>query len=250
MFAYGTEECPPGQHGHRPRQHLGRRRQALLHGPDRHRRRGRPDRDRDPRRRHRRPGARRRRPDQPGRARPAGRRRAGHRLRRAGRRGREGAGAAGRGHQARRGPDRPGAGRPAVRRSCWSTASTRACGSSTRTAPSTWRSRPRTPPPSPTGCATPARSSSAPGRRSRSATTAPGSNHVLPTGGCACHSSGLSVQSFLRGIHVVDYTRDALAEVAHHVVTLAEAEDLPAHGAAHARPRFDWKVPAEQVSTT
>ncbi|WNI15098.1 histidinol dehydrogenase [Actinacidiphila sp. ITFR-21] len=59
-----------------------------------------------------------------------------------------------------------------------------------------------------------------------------GSNHVLPTGGCACHSSGLSVQSFLRGIHVVDYSRAALAEVAHHVVTLAEAEDLPAHGAA------------------
>ncbi len=46
-----------------------------------------------------------------------------------------------------------------------------------------------------------------------------GSNHVLPTGGCACHSSGLSVQSFLRGVHIVDYTRDALAEVAHHVVT-------------------------------
>ncbi|MEU5210686.1 histidinol dehydrogenase [Streptomyces sp. NPDC020742] len=69
-----------------------------------------------------------------------------------------------------------------------------------------------------------------------------GSNHVLPTGGCACHSSGLSVQSFLRGIHIVDYTRDALAEVAHHVVTLAEAEDLPAHGAA-IKARFDWKVP-------
>lgn len=59
-----------------------------------------------------------------------------------------------------------------------------------------------------------------------------GSNHVLPTGGCACHSSGLSVQSFLRGVHVVDYSREALAEVAHHVVTLAEAEDLPAHGSA------------------
>ncbi|WP_030909304.1 histidinol dehydrogenase [Streptomyces sp. NRRL F-5126] len=71
---------------------------------------------------------------------------------------------------------------------------------------------------------------------------AAGSNHVLPTGGCACHSSGLSVQSFLRGIHVVDYTRDALAEVAHHVVTLAEAEDLPAHGAA-LKARFGWKVP-------
>jgi histidinol dehydrogenase len=59
-----------------------------------------------------------------------------------------------------------------------------------------------------------------------------GSNHVLPTGGCACHSSGLSVQSFLRGIHVVDYSREALADVAGHVVTLANAEDLPAHGEA------------------
>ncbi|MFG3286444.1 histidinol dehydrogenase [Streptomyces sp. NPDC048111] len=70
-----------------------------------------------------------------------------------------------------------------------------------------------------------------------------GSNHVLPTGGCACHSSGLSVQSFLRGIHIVDYTRDALAAVTHHVVTLAEAEDLPAHGAA-LKARFGWKVPS------
>ncbi|WP_324783876.1 histidinol dehydrogenase [Streptomyces sp. H51] len=74
---------------------------------------------------------------------------------------------------------------------------------------------------------------------------AAGSNHVLPTGGCACHSSGLSVQSFLRGIHIVDYTKDALAEVAHHVVTLAEAEDLPAHGAA-IKARFGWKVPVSK----
>jgi histidinol dehydrogenase len=59
-----------------------------------------------------------------------------------------------------------------------------------------------------------------------------GSNHVLPTGGCACHSSGLSVQSFLRGIHVVEYDRAALVDVAGHVVTLANAEDLPAHGQA------------------
>ncbi|MHB9754302.1 histidinol dehydrogenase [Streptomyces sp. BYX5S] len=71
---------------------------------------------------------------------------------------------------------------------------------------------------------------------------AAGSNHVLPTGGCACHSSGLSVQSFLRGIHIVDYTKDALAEVAATVVTLADAEDLPAHGAA-IKARFGWKVP-------
>ncbi len=59
-----------------------------------------------------------------------------------------------------------------------------------------------------------------------------GSNHVLPTGGCARHSSGLSVQSFLRGIHVVDYDEQALRDVAGHVVTLANAEDLPAHGEA------------------
>jgi histidinol dehydrogenase len=59
-----------------------------------------------------------------------------------------------------------------------------------------------------------------------------GSNHVLPTGGCARHSSGLSVQTFLRGIHVVDYTEDALREVAGKVVALANAEDLPAHGQA------------------
>ena len=59
-----------------------------------------------------------------------------------------------------------------------------------------------------------------------------GSNHVLPTGGCACHSSGLSVQSFLRGIHVVTYSADALREVGGQVVTLARAEDLPAHGEA------------------
>jgi histidinol dehydrogenase len=59
-----------------------------------------------------------------------------------------------------------------------------------------------------------------------------GSNHVLPTGGCACHSSGLSVQTFLKGMHIVEYTEAALAEVAHHVVALANAEDLPAHGQA------------------
>ncbi|PKW28278.1 histidinol dehydrogenase [Phycicoccus duodecadis] len=59
-----------------------------------------------------------------------------------------------------------------------------------------------------------------------------GSNHVLPTGGCACHSSGLSVQSFLRGIHVVEYDEAALRDVGGHVVSLSRAEDLPAHGEA------------------
>jgi histidinol dehydrogenase len=69
-----------------------------------------------------------------------------------------------------------------------------------------------------------------------------GSNHVLPTGGCACHSGGLSVQTFLRGIHVIDYDEAALAEATRRVVTLAEAEDLPAHGAA-LKARYDWGIP-------
>ncbi|CAN5212431.1 MAG: histidinol dehydrogenase [Nocardioides sp.] len=58
-----------------------------------------------------------------------------------------------------------------------------------------------------------------------------GSNHVLPTGGCACHSSGLGARTFRKQVHVVEYTRDALAEVAGHVERLALAEDLPGHGA-------------------
>ena len=65
-----------------------------------------------------------------------------------------------------------------------------------------------------------------------------GSNHVLPTAGCARHSSGLSVQTFLRGVHVVDYTEAALKDVAGHVITLANAENLPAHGEA-VRRRFE-----------
>ncbi len=59
-----------------------------------------------------------------------------------------------------------------------------------------------------------------------------GSNHVLPTAGTARHTGGLSVQSFLRGIHVVDYDRTALAEVADHIAALGGAEDLLAHVAA------------------
>jgi histidinol dehydrogenase len=59
-----------------------------------------------------------------------------------------------------------------------------------------------------------------------------GSNHVLPTGGCACHSSGLSVQTFLRGLHFIEYGQKAFADIVDTVVTLANAEDLPAHGEA------------------
>ena len=66
---------------------------------------------------------------------------------------------------------------------------------------------------------------------------AAGSNHVLPTAGSARHSSGLSVQSFLRGVHIVEYDRSALRDIAPHVLALSAAEDLPGHGDA-IRARF------------
>jgi histidinol dehydrogenase len=59
-----------------------------------------------------------------------------------------------------------------------------------------------------------------------------GSNHVLPTGACACHSSGLSVRSFTKTVQVVEWSEAALRASRDDVVALAEAEDLPAHGAA------------------
>jgi histidinol dehydrogenase len=67
-----------------------------------------------------------------------------------------------------------------------------------------------------------------------------GSNHVLPTGGTARHTGGLSVLSFLRGIHVVECSRPALAAVAPHIDALGGAEDLAAHVAA-----VRVRVPAE-----
>ncbi|MCW4464429.1 histidinol dehydrogenase [Glutamicibacter sp. MNS18] len=59
-----------------------------------------------------------------------------------------------------------------------------------------------------------------------------GSNHVLPTSGTALHASGLNVNTFLKAIQVIEYDEQALSEVAGHVINLARAEDLPAHGDA------------------
>lgn len=59
-----------------------------------------------------------------------------------------------------------------------------------------------------------------------------GSNHVLPTGGQARYAAGLSAATFLRPQQVIEYDRDALAEVRDAIVTLAQAEALPAHGEA------------------
>ena len=56
-----------------------------------------------------------------------------------------------------------------------------------------------------------------------------GSNHVLPTGGTARFSAGLSTQSFLKRMSLVQYSAEALAEVAPHVTALGGSEDLAAH---------------------
>ncbi|MFP3713675.1 histidinol dehydrogenase [Puerhibacterium sp. TATVAM-FAB25] len=64
-----------------------------------------------------------------------------------------------------------------------------------------------------------------------------GSNHVLPTGGTARYASALGVLSFLKSVQVIEYSRDALGELAGRIVALAGDEDLPAHGEA-VRGRF------------
>lgn len=40
------------------------------------------------------------------------------------------------------------------------------------------------------------------------------------------------MQTFLKGVHIIDYDEAALKDVAAAVITLADAEDLPAHGDA------------------
>ncbi len=69
-----------------------------------------------------------------------------------------------------------------------------------------------------------------------------GSNHVLPTAGCARFSSGLATTTFLKQMQVIEYSRDALAAVADHVLALSGAENLPAHGEA-VSARFPTGLP-------
>jgi histidinol dehydrogenase len=59
-----------------------------------------------------------------------------------------------------------------------------------------------------------------------------GSNHVLPTAGTARHTGGLSVDSFVRGVHVVECTAQALAQAGPYVAALGGAESLPGHVSA------------------
>lgn len=65
-----------------------------------------------------------------------------------------------------------------------------------------------------------------------------GSNHVLPTGGQARHSSGLGVHTFLRPQQIITYQKVGLAEISERIVNFAEAEGLSGHGDA-IRARFE-----------
>ena len=59
-----------------------------------------------------------------------------------------------------------------------------------------------------------------------------GSTHVLPTSGAARHSSGLTVRSFLKTVHVIDYDQQSLSDIASGIEAFALSEDLPAHANA------------------
>lgn len=65
-----------------------------------------------------------------------------------------------------------------------------------------------------------------------------GPSHVLPTSGTARFFSPLSVDSFLKTMSIVAYSRDTLAPIREQVVAMAEAERLTAH-ANSIRVRFE-----------
>ncbi|WP_296104422.1 histidinol dehydrogenase [uncultured Corynebacterium sp.] len=67
---------------------------------------------------------------------------------------------------------------------------------------------------------------------------AAGSNHVLPTSGSARYNSGLSTHTFVKSVHVIEYDEAALKGTADTIVSLSNAEQLPAHGEA-VRARFE-----------
>jgi len=56
-----------------------------------------------------------------------------------------------------------------------------------------------------------------------------GPSHVLPTSGSARFFSPLSVDSFIKKMSVIEYTRDALLDTAEKIVTVANSEQLTAH---------------------
>lgn len=59
-----------------------------------------------------------------------------------------------------------------------------------------------------------------------------GTNHILPTCGTARFSSGLSVQDFMRGYSIINYTEAALKKNAGYITELARTEGMNAHALA------------------
>jgi histidinol dehydrogenase len=68
-----------------------------------------------------------------------------------------------------------------------------------------------------------------------------GTNHVLPSGGSARWSSGLSVRDFVKTIYVSGLETGALERLAPHVDALAEAEGLHAHARAVTARLDGWE---------
>jgi len=59
-----------------------------------------------------------------------------------------------------------------------------------------------------------------------------GANHVLPTGGYAKISPGITVMDYLKPVTVVESTMEGLRNVRSHIKALSDAEGLPSHGLA------------------
>ena len=56
-----------------------------------------------------------------------------------------------------------------------------------------------------------------------------GPSHVLPTDGTARFASALTVDDFVKDIHIVEMNKDSLSGIAETLTTIAEAENLNAH---------------------
>ncbi len=72
---------------------------------------------------------------------------------------------------------------------------------------------------------------------------AAGPSHVLPTGGTARFTSGLSANDFLRRSSVLNFTRAGLMRLADDVCLLADKEGLPGHAASVTARLGPAKVP-------
>lgn len=61
---------------------------------------------------------------------------------------------------------------------------------------------------------------------------AAGPSHVLPTGGTARFSSGLTANDFRRRTSIINYTRNGVRDIADEVIYLAKKEGLDGHAAS------------------